>query len=307
MQKSSVLGHVSGIMFAVIFGFSFFFTKRILSSLNPIGLISYRFLLAFLVFEILRLTKVIKINITKKNIIPILLVSFFQPIMYFIFETLGLQLVSSSEAGMMIALIPIFVTILSAFLLKEKPSIAQVFFIVFSVSGIILIQVFKGFDNNNINLDGIILLFLAVISAALFNIASKKASYTAKPYEITYFMMLSGALVFNSIYVVQLINNHNVKSFFKVLNYPHIISLILYLGIVASIGGFFLVNYTLSKLPAHVSSIYSNLSTIVAVIAGYFLLNEQIYWYHIVGGIMIVLGVYLTVISNYRNQIKRND
>ena len=114
-------GHIAGISFALIFGFSFMFSKIALESsdVTPMGLIAYRFLIAFLVFEVLRLTKVIKIRFNKEFAIPVFLVAFFQPILYFIFETYGLNLTSSSEAGMMIALIPIFVTIFSSFVLHE--------------------------------------------------------------------------------------------------------------------------------------------------------------------------------------------
>lgn len=300
-------GHIAGVLFALIFGFSFMFSKIALDDLNPMGLIAYRFLLAYLIFEILRLTKLVKIRFHKEFILPLFLVAIFQPILYFIFETFGLTKISSSEAGMMIALIPIFVTILSSFMLKEKPRRYQILFIILSVSGIILIQVLKP----NFQLDGsfigFFLLFLAVISAALFNIASRSASKKLSPFEITYFMMLSGALVFNTIYIVQLVVNHDLRDYFSLLDNFSVIGSILYLGIVASIGGFFLVNYALGKLPAHVSSVYSNLSTVVAVIAGFLFLNEDLYWYHIVGGLMIIIGVYGVARVNIINTAKKEN
>jgi drug/metabolite transporter (DMT)-like permease len=298
------LGHIAGILFALIFGFSFMFSKIVLDYLTPMGLIAYRFLLAFIVFEILRLTKVVRIRFHKELLVPVLLVAFFQPILYFIFETYGLARTPSSEAGMMIALIPIFVTILSTLILNEKPSLGQVLFIGLSFSGVILIQVLNGGEGTRSSFLGIALLLLAVISAALFNIASRNASKKVKPYELTYFMMLSGALVFNAIHVVQLLLKGDINTYFSSLSSFTVIGPLLYLGIVASIGGFFLVNFALSKLPAHVSSIYANLSTVVAVLAGYAFLNEALNWYHIVGGLMIVLGVYGTARLNYRNQVK---
>ncbi|MFA7076150.1 MAG: DMT family transporter, partial [Candidatus Izemoplasmatales bacterium] len=102
--------HIAGILFSIIFGFSFMMSKTALEYVSPIGLISYRFLLAFIVFEILRLTKIVKINLNKKSLVSIILVAVFQPVLYFIFETYGLSMTSSAEAGLMIALIPIFVT-----------------------------------------------------------------------------------------------------------------------------------------------------------------------------------------------------
>jgi len=301
------LGHIAGILFSLIFGFSFMFSKIALDYVTPMGLIAYRFLLAFIVFEILRLTKVVKIRFQKELLIPVLLVAFFQPILYFIFETYGLAKTPSSEAGMMIALIPIFVTILSTLFLNEKPTLGQILFILLSFSGVFLIQVLNGGDGGRSSFLGIALLLLAVISAALFNIASRNASKKVNPYEITYFMMLAGAFVFNVIYLIQLLLNGNINTYFTSFSSLTVIGPILYLGIVASIGGFFLVNYALSKLPAHVSSIYANLSTVVAVIAGYVFLNESLNWYHIVGGAMIILGVYGTARVNFRKQIRVGD
>ncbi|MCK5732243.1 MAG: EamA family transporter [Tenericutes bacterium] len=303
-------GHIAGILFALIFGFSFMFSKMALEStdISPMGLIAYRFLLAFIVFEVLRLTRIIKIRFNRKLAIPVFLVAFFQPILYFIFETYGLNLTSSSEAGMMIALIPIFVTILSSFVLNEKPSKGQIIFIIISLSGIILIQFFKQNPSGaSSSFLGLFLLLFAVISAALFNIASRKASKTVKAYELTYFMMLSGALVFNVIYLFQLGFNNDLSTYYTAISNPDVILPIVYLGIAASIGGFFLVNFALGRLPAHVSSVYANLSTVVAIIAGHFILGDEMTTITVIGGVMIIFGVYGVARLNFRNQVKKNQ
>jgi drug/metabolite transporter (DMT)-like permease len=200
----------------------------------------------------------------------------------------------------MIALIPIFVTIMSTVILKERPSFFQMFFILLSVAGIILIQLMKSGHGIEGNILGFALLFGAVLSGAYFNIASKKASQTWNPYELTYYMMMSGAVIFQIIYLIDLSVKGNLGQYFTLLLSPNVIFPLLYLGLVASIGGFFFVNYALSKLPAHVSSIYTNLSTIVALLAGAIILNEQMYYYHYIGSLMILIGVYGTVIINQR-------
>lgn len=294
--------HIAGILFASIFGFSFLFSKIALDYVTPLGLIAYRFLIAFMAFEVLRLSKVINIKIHKSQIKYLVIVALFQPILYFLFETYGLMLVSSGEAGMMIALIPIFVAIFSSIIIKEKPKLIQVLFILLSFSGVLVIQFSKVRQSGNSETLGFILLLLAVISAALFNIASRTAS-TKKltPAQVTYFMMFFGAIVFNTIYVVQLLIESRLSDFVTNLYHLEIIGPILYLGIVASIGGFFLVNFVLSKMPAHVSSIYANLSTIVAIVAGGIFLNESIKLYHIIGSFLIIIGVYGTVRFNTRN------
>lgn len=290
--------HLAGVIYATIFGFTFMFSKVALDYVRPIGLIAYRFLIAIIVLEILRWFKVIHIRFEKKHFKHLFLVALFQPILYFIFETFGIRLTTSGEAGMMIALIPIFVTILSSVVLKEAPKKIQIFFILLSVSGVLFIQIMKSSSGFDVNLWGLLLLLGAVISAALFNIASRNASKTLKPYELTYFMMLGGALVFNTLYIIQLSIESRLGDYFTNLSHLELVVPILYLGVIASIGGFFLVNFALSKVPAHVSSIYANLSTIVAIIAGAWLLNEKLYYYHFIGAFMIIIGVYGTVRFN---------
>jgi drug/metabolite transporter (DMT)-like permease len=296
--------HIAAISFAVIFGFSFMFSKVALDYVTPIGLISYRFLVAFLVFELLRLCKVIRIRFEFRYLKSLFLVAIFQPVLYFLFETYGLARTSSSEAGMMIALIPIFVSILSSLILKEKPKFIQVFFIVMSVFGIIYIQISKSSAGLQFELVGFLLLFGAVLSAAVFNITSRSASRLVKPYELTYFMMLIGAIVFNTIYIVNLISENRVQDYVLNLRHIELILPILYLGIVASIGGFFLVNYALGHLEAHVASIYANLSTIVSILAGAIFLKESLFYYHYLGSAFIILGVYGTVRFNHKNRLK---
>jgi drug/metabolite transporter (DMT)-like permease len=90
-----------------------------------------------------------------------------------------------------------------------------------------------------------------------------------------------------------LILDQNIAGYMTLLQGSTLLPL-LYLGIVASVGGFFLVNTSLSKLPAHVSSVYANVATIVAVIAGAVFLSESIAWFHWIGAAMIVTGVYGT-------------
>ncbi|MFU8793310.1 MAG: DMT family transporter [Acholeplasmataceae bacterium] len=301
MNKSS---HIAGLLFATIFGFSFMFSKVALAYVSPIGLIAYRFLVAFIIFELLRLTKVVTIKFHKYQVKALLFVVLFQPILYFLFETYGLNFTTSAEAGMMIALIPIFVTILSGLILHERIKGIQIFFILLSVTGVIFIQLAKTNGGLQFQILGFVLLLLAVISAAMFNIASKSASKHLKPYELTYFMMLSGAIVFNMIYITQLLILRTPAVYYQVLTNVEVLLPIIYLGSIASIGGFFLVNYALSKLPAHVTSIYANLSTIVAIIAGAIFLNETLYIYHIIGSAMIITGVYGVVRTN-RKQNKK--
>lgn len=251
------------------------FTKMGLNVMTPMELISFRFLLAALVMTILKTLKIIKVDFRGKNMKMVLITSFCEPVLYFIFEVMGVSMTSTSEAGLMISLIPVFVAIFSMIFLNERLRRSQVGFIILSVSGVVFINMMK--DNISVsgNFLGIIFLFLAIIASSFYNIGSKKSSEDFTPIEITFVMMWIGAISFNGILTISNLIKGNMRSYFAPLASSQAIIPLLYLGILSSIVAFFMVNYTISKIPVSQSSIFANLSTIVSIIAGVFILKEN--------------------------------
>lgn len=301
MKKyEAYLPYFAGLIMASIFGLSFMFTKQALETLPTTLLLSYRFALAAVVLTILWLTGLIKLDYKGKPLKALFLLTFFQPIAYFIFETTGVKLTSSSEAGIMIALIPVFVTIFAAIFLKERPGKAQLGFILTSVLGVVFIVMMSGSSDSSGHLAGILALFGAVLAAGVYNILSRKLSKSFTPVEITFVMMWTGAIVFNMISMISSIINKEPIRYFASLNTMSTLIPILYLGILSSVCAFFMVNFMLSKLPAAISSVFSNLTTVISIVAGVFVRHEAFHWYQIAGGFMIILGVWGT--NRYRPQ-----
>ena len=191
MEKRSYLPEIAATLMATIFGMSFMFSKLALANHTPIELIAHRFLLAFLIMSILVLFKVIKIDLKGKNMKNLFLLSFAQPILYFIFESYGIKYSASSQAGIMIALIPVCVAILGTIFLGEKNTKQEIFFILLSVAGVVYIAYGKQVDESSSPI-GIILLLGAVISSSVYSIISRKISVEFTSSERTYSMMLYG-------------------------------------------------------------------------------------------------------------------
>ncbi|MGE5676861.1 MAG: DMT family transporter [Pseudomonadota bacterium] len=303
MKKyEAYLPYFSGLTMATIFGLSFMFTKQALESLPTTLLLSYRFALAALLLTVLWLTGLVKLNYKNKPLKELFLLTAFQPIAYFICETTGVNLTTSSESGIMIALIPVIVTIFAAVFLKEKPGKAQLMFILFSVLGVVFIVLMSGDAGSSGHYAGLIALFGAVLAAGVFNILSRKLSQSFTPVEITFVMMWTGALVFNLYYILSRVISGETVGYFTSLNSMSALVPILYLGILSSVCAFFMANFTLSKLPAASSAVFSNLTTVISIIAGVFVRHEAFHWYQILGGIMIILGVWGT--NRYKPQQK---
>ncbi|MFW6034875.1 MAG: DMT family transporter [Halothermotrichaceae bacterium] len=286
------LTYIAGITFSSIFGFSFLFTKEALEILKPFHLLGFRFGAAALALTLLLLLKIIKLDYSNKKLALLFLLALIQPGLYFIFETLGINLTTSSEAGMMIAIIPIVVTIMASIFLGEKPGLKQLIFVIISVTGVFFIILMRGNSDLGKNFLGIIYLLGAVVMAGIYNILSRKLSLKFKPVEITFIMMWSGAVFFNLIAVLKY--NNSLYSYFQPLANIEVVTAVMYLGILSSVLAFFLMNYTLSKIEAARSAVFANLTTIISILAGVLIRGENFYWYQIVGGLLIIIGVWGT-------------
>jgi drug/metabolite transporter (DMT)-like permease len=286
------LPYIFGIIQSAIFGFSFLFSKNALDSLGTFELLFLRFLTASVVMTILVVAGFLKIDLKGKNIKPLIYVAAWQPIFYFIMETLGLKHTTSSEAGVMMAFIPVLVTIFAAFMLKEKTTRVQVLFILLSCIGVVTIVLIGGDSSSGGKLIGIMFLLGAVFCATMYNIFSRKASTHFKPIEITFVMMWLGAIIFGGIFLINGLIIGDVNIISRVTT-KALVS-ILYLGVLSSVAAFLMVNYNLSRLTAPQSAVFANLTTVVSVIAGITIRHEVFDIRKLFGAGMIIAGVWGT-------------
>ena len=178
----------------IIFGFSFMFTKMALRYASPLTVIADRYIVAFIGMTIVMLIKKVKFRF-KKGFWKLLLMAAFQPLLYFIFESYGIQLTTSAFSSIMISMIPVVSMISGIFLLKEIPSPMQYVFTAISVAGVIIMAL-SGSADGTVALLGIVLLLGAVVSSVGYNISSRRISGEFTVFERTYAMTVIGMISF---------------------------------------------------------------------------------------------------------------
>lgn len=288
MEKFKVAA--SGIIKSVIFGLSFLITAKSMEQMAVMDLLSLRFFVAAVIFEILRRT-FFKFSLKKEDIKAMLPMILFMPVGYYIFEAIGLLNASSMSAGIIISFIPVLAFVLEILLLKESCSFKKLIFILTSVAGVILITVMTGTADRNESFFGLLFLFLAASMEAFYTIVSKRNSRDVGAFERTYVMMWAGALVFNFINIIRRTANGTILNYFEPLFDLTSLLYILYMGIVPLIIAFFLYNYMLEREQPTNVSIYAGLETVIAIFAGVFFNSESLLWYHVIGTVMIFTGV----------------
>ena len=284
--------YLAALSFSTIIGFSFLFTKVALGFASPLTNLAHRYTVAALVLFILQQTKVIQIKLTKEDILSILPMSLFYPLLFFMFQSFALQYISSSEAGILQALVPIITLILASVFLKEKTTFIQKFFLCLSVAGVIYIFLSKGANLGvETGILGFMLMLGSVFSNAINNILSKYKGGQYRAIDLTVVVILVGFLVFNSLSLVTHFLSGNLMSYFEPLGHLSYLISILYLGILASIVTASLSIYAIVRLGASTVSVFGNLGTVLTIVAGAVFLHEPIYAYHIIGASLIIGGI----------------
>lgn len=284
--------YLAAVSFSTIIGFSFLFTKVALGFASPLTNLAHRYTVAALVLFILQQTKVIQVKLTKEDVLSILPMSLFYPLLFFMFQSFALQYISSSEAGILQALVPIITLILASVFLKEKTTFIQKFFLCLSVAGVIYIFLSKGANLGvETGILGFMLMLGSVFSNAINNILSKYKGGQYRAIDLTVVVILVGFLVFNSLSFVTHFLSGNLMSYFEPLGHLSYLISILYLGILASIVTASLSIYAIVRLGASIVSVFGNLGTVLTIVAGAVFLHEPIYAYHIIGASLIIGGI----------------
>ncbi len=273
----------------VLWGFSFMASRTALDRVPVFQLLSHRFLLAFLVMNLLLLSGRFRLELKGKRVGMLLLLGLMEPVIYFIGEQYGILHSNTIFSGVMIAVIPIVATLAAGPFLKERPTAGQLFFSCLSVGGVIGIGLLSR-DSGRLDLIGVAALVLSVVSAAAYSLISRSQSGRFSPFERTYMMMGLGAAVFTPLAFLQ--TKTGLSDFLAPFRMPGYAAAVLYLVLAASALCFFLSGYALTYLTVAEESVFSNLTTAVSVFAGAVFLQEPFSWISFLMCVLILLGIW---------------
>jgi drug/metabolite transporter (DMT)-like permease len=292
--KSKSLPYAAAVLAAVVWGFSFLFTKNALGYLRPFQLLGYRFLVAAAAMTLLVATRAVRVRLTRAKLGGLLLVALLQPVLYFTGETLGVARTTVSESGVVIALVPVAITLCSVLLLRERLSPAKWGAVALCAGGVVLIVLSEGWDagSGRERLLGVLALLGAVAAAGFYNPLSRKVSEACSPTEVTFVMMWVGAIVFNAIGLGDAAVRGELGGYFARFADLHVAAGIAYLGIVSSVVAFFCLNFALSRLQSSVVGTFINLTPAITVFAGVAFNGDKLGWLQCAGAALILLGIW---------------
>lgn len=293
-KRSLVPVYLAAVAYACVTGFSFVFTKFALEYSTPIPILAHRFLFSFIAL-VATLAFRGELSFFKgktfRNVAPLALI---YPLLFFGFQTFGLQHASSAEGGILLAVAPVFTLILSHFFLKEKATWLQAASVLLSVLGVVYIfyntaKLEEGSGSTSVL--GIVLLLITTLCFSVYSVLGRRYTAKYKNLELLTVMITIGVIGFH---LLAFATNPSIlypREYFAPFKNPKYTLAILYLGVLSTLGTSLLTNFILSRLEASKMSVFANLGTLISIVAGAAVLGEPVYLFHILGAGCIILGV----------------
>ena len=277
-------------LMTLLFGLTYIAAKYALQGLGVFQLIFARYAIAFVLLTAIFWKSRRRFRIHRNHWKFFALLTGIEPVGYFVFETFGIRYTSPSNVSLIIATIPIFALIFAGFWLKERPGWQAVAGMLICFMGVYLIVSLQ--EKNQLApqpLLGNVLTLFAAMSAGLYNSVARKLTRTYSPLVLTYYQTLAASAVFLPMAIAEYFFKPNM--FYVDWK---IAGSVLYLALGASIGGYFILNFALSRLEAARVAVFSNFIPVITITASFLVYGETLKTHQFFGAALVMVGIFLT-------------
>lgn len=276
----------------LFWGMSFIWTKELLNNgFSPIIIITLRLVISsILLFVIFKsLGKLDKID--RKDYKLFMLLSFFEPFLYFFGENWGLQYLDPSIGSIIISTIPIFVPFGLYFFHREALRWQIIIGVILTIIGLMIISISPS-AKISVSGKGIGFMFLAVFSAVGYSVVLHNVIKKYKPITITTTQNIIGSIYYLPFFFVFEYKKLSTLSFAWHNLYP-----LLALAILCSSVAFMCFSYSAKKLSISKTTVFTNAVPIVTILFAVSLGMEYLTLNKFIGIMVVLLGVFLSQIN----------
>ncbi len=276
---------------ALFWGGAFIAGRLVSQNVGPSSIAFLRFAIASILLMLLTWRTEGRLPALKKpQIIPVILLGMIGIFAYNIMFFKGLKIIEAGRASLIIATCPVFVTISSAFFLKERINLVKGLGIIISVSGAAVVisegnlsQIFAG----SFGL-GEFYIFCCVLSWAAYSLIGKTVMSDLSPLACVSYSAVVGAVALSVPACLEgLAQNIGDQSIADWLS-------ISYLAIFGTVVGFVWYYQGVERIGLTRASLFINFVPIFAILFAFAMLGEPITLSLAAGAALVVFGVYLT-------------
>ena len=291
MKQQKTVIYIASTFAILLWGMSYLWTDQLINQNIPVFYFVFvRILLAGIILFLFNTASSRIKRIQRRDLPKFLLLSFCEPFIYFICETMGLKETGSPTlSAMIIATIPIFSIGAGLIFFKEKINAINIVGILLSLVGIVMVAMAKGEVGENF-IWGIVLLLIAVLSEVGHASLTKSLAGTYSSQIIVMYQFLIGAVYLFPLFLWKGLDSFDMEVYFDGdVWYP-----IICLAILCSSLAFSLWVSTIKNLGVAKSSIFSALIPVAAAIIAWILGHEMLNQRQWIGIAISTVGVVLS-------------
>ena len=267
----------------IFFGMTYVLTKICLNYSTEFHIISFRFLIAFIVSLIFLYKKIFPIKIKEFIYSLILSIILF---LVFITMTIGVKYTTATNASFLISLSVIFIPFFSWIFNKEKPKKSIFIVLIIVLIGIMLLTLDK---NLELHIGDI----LCLICSLLFSfhiIITERFVRNNNPVTL-------GVLQFGGVAILSFLVQYPIEKFSLPKNENFWISLLI-LSVFCTALAYIIQTVSQKKLSSTLIGFILSLEPIFSGIFGYFFLNEYLNFQQYIGAFLLLISVIYVSVKN---------
>ncbi|BDG35683.1 DMT family transporter [Saccharococcus caldoxylosilyticus] len=289
---------------ASIWGGMYVVSKYVLDFVPPFTLVWLRYAIAFVVlFGILKVhqykTKA-RLSLRKQDWLLLGWIGFIGYFVSISLQFIGTKLSDAHTGALITSATPAFIVLFARLVLHEWITLRKAFALLLATIGVVIVI---GLDNSGgTSFWGNMMLVGAALTWALLSVYVKVASTRFSALTITTYAILFALLFTTPVMIWELYE--------QPVSFPGMIVVfgILYLGIISTAGAFFLWNKGMEMMDAGIGSLFFFFQPLVGAVFGFLFLHEQIAASFYVGGLLIIIGVFIAVKHPiYQHQSKEGE
>lgn len=299
MQPARLKSYLMLVAVAVIWGVASPVIKYTLQGFSPEVFLSYRFGISTLVAIIIFLLSGIHLPRDKHTILLIMLYGFLNSVVALGFLFFGMKNTSVLEAGLITLSSPLIISTAGVYFLHEHITKREKLGMAIAIFGTALTIIGPLLTNGHgtIKFTGNLMIFGYVISTLLTTLLAKKLlKKNVNPMTMTNFSFIIGFICFLA--YVLLTNPHALISILSTPSEYH--WGVAYMAIISGTLAFYLNTKAQKSIEIGEQSLFSYLYPIFSLPLAVIWLGEKIMPVHILGGIIIIIGVTIAELKKKR-------
>ncbi|MDP8231883.1 MAG: DMT family transporter [Candidatus Zophobacter franzmannii] len=296
-MKKSILIYTIALTAMICWSLTFILYKVAYKYYHPFTLVFLRLLIATVFLEIIALFGK-RDKIAKEDRKAFFLMAFFEPFLYFMGESFGLQYISATVGAIMIAIIPLITPFFSWIVLKERVTLFGYLGAIVSFVGVYLTV--SGDADSSHYLKGILFMLLAVGAGLCYGLLVKPLSHKYSSFTIVRVQSTIGLVLFLPFFLI-----FDFSHFITVVPSLELVLTMLTMGIVASVFAYVLYTIAIRNIGLNNSTYFANLIPAFTAIEAYLILHEEFSTAKILGVALVVGGLFASQYFDFQAKRKR--